>query len=92
MRPFFVVPPTSAKRNFPKPRAETVSPSVKGLSALVHSIQFTCTRPEDTSSAAFPRDMRSPAAITASSRNEETVSRTSSVDAWGTWMQLRSTS
>ena len=41
VRPFFVVPPTSANTNLPNPRAETVSPATSSLSGFVHSLQFS---------------------------------------------------
>ena len=78
IRPFFVRLPTSASSNLPNPRAETVSPAETALSGLVHSRQFSCTRPLSISSAAFPRAMRKPVEQTASSRREDTVSRRSS--------------
>ena len=85
VRPFFVTPPTSLSSNFPKPRAETVSPAERSLSGFTHSRQFTWTFPLSMRAAALPRAIRNPEAATASSRKEETVSRASLQLTAGMW-------
>ena len=54
-----------------------VSPAATGLSGFWHTVQFTCTAPFSTASAARPRLREKPAASTLSSRREDTVSRSS---------------
>ena len=72
-RPFFVGPPTLSSTHFPSPRQVMVSPAATGLSGFWHTVQFTCTAPFSTASAALPRLTEKPAASTLSSRRDDTV-------------------
>ena len=68
--------PHSGPRALPKPRTVSTAPSPTGLSGLRQGLWSRDTRPAAMSSAARPRLREKAAETTASSRMEDTVSRT----------------